>query len=181
MSERNAFLKLLEENEDDTATRLVYADWLDERGEYDEADRQRKWPAARQWLLRLCEESTNPDTGHSPLTYEELIAFGQRVATDESCSAVYLDDLAMEGIIRGHFQEFFQNWSVVTGIPLPAHLEKTSFYWECCPIETYWIGGAPPPRDADEPEEHSGEWDKWDSVQDDLTDSNPRQRKKRKQ
>src|SRR5205814_1124014 len=53
MNQRNAFLKALAKNEDDTATRLVYADWLDEHGEHEEADRQRKWPAAKEWLVRL--------------------------------------------------------------------------------------------------------------------------------
>ena len=38
MSERNAFLKALEENEDDTLTRLVYADWLDEHGQAERAE-----------------------------------------------------------------------------------------------------------------------------------------------
>ncbi|HEV3257586.1 MAG TPA: TIGR02996 domain-containing protein, partial [Gemmataceae bacterium] len=33
MNEREAFLKALAENEDDTTTRLVYADWLEERGD----------------------------------------------------------------------------------------------------------------------------------------------------
>ena len=55
MDQREAFLKALAENEDDTTTRLVYADWLDEQGEHEEADRQRKWPAAKEWLVRFCQ------------------------------------------------------------------------------------------------------------------------------
>ena len=42
MNERDAFLKMIVENEDDTLTRLVFADWLDEHGEHEEAgERQR--------------------------------------------------------------------------------------------------------------------------------------------
>ena len=61
MSERDAFLKLLAENEDDTTARLVYADWLDEQGEHEEADRQRKWPAAKEWLVKFCQANNPPD------------------------------------------------------------------------------------------------------------------------
>ena len=61
MNERKAFLKLLAKNEDDTTTRLVYADWLDEHGEHEEADRQRKWPAAREWLVQFCKDNNPPD------------------------------------------------------------------------------------------------------------------------
>jgi hypothetical protein len=49
------------ENEEDTPTRLVYADWLDERGEHEEADRQRKWPAAKEWLVRFCRDHSGPE------------------------------------------------------------------------------------------------------------------------
>ncbi len=52
--QRLGFLKALAQNEDETTTRLVYADWLDERGEHEEADRQRKWPVAREWLVQFC-------------------------------------------------------------------------------------------------------------------------------
>jgi uncharacterized protein (TIGR02996 family) len=176
---QDAFLKALAAKEDDTATRLVYADWLDEQGQHEEADRQRKWPAANQWLRRLGEESSNPDSGDSPFPYENLIAFGQQVVTTEGSSiSVYDDTLAMGQAILGDFQEFFQNWSVVTGIPLPPHLEAKTFYWECCPTERHWIGGAVPPKDE---EADSDEREELDRVQDDLAQDSTRHRgKKRK-
>ena len=43
MDERQAFLDAIAAGPwDDEVTRLVYADWLDEHGEHEEADRQRK-------------------------------------------------------------------------------------------------------------------------------------------
>jgi uncharacterized protein (TIGR02996 family) len=70
MSDRDAFLRALANDEDDTPTRLVYADWLEERGEHEEADRQRKWPAAKEWLVRLCKYNNptedDPKNGSSP-------------------------------------------------------------------------------------------------------------------
>jgi uncharacterized protein (TIGR02996 family) len=172
VTEREKFLRALAENEDDTTLHLVYADWLEEQNEYEEADRQRKWPAAKQWLLRLCEQE-NPESDPSSCSYEDLIAFGQRVVTEEGLSVTVGDH--MESAIQGKFEEFFQNWSVVTGIPLPSHLEKKSFFSRCCPGEEYWIGGAAPPREEEDSvappreEEDSSEWEKWDRVQEDLT------------
>ena len=56
MNERKKFLKALAKNEDETTTRMVYADWLDDQGEHEEADRQRKWPAAKAWLVQFCRD-----------------------------------------------------------------------------------------------------------------------------
>lgn len=50
MNEREAFLTALAENEDDETTRLVFADFLDEHDEPEEADRMRKWRASKQWM-----------------------------------------------------------------------------------------------------------------------------------
>ncbi len=67
-AELDSILKRLIEHEDDTATRLVYADMLDYEGEHEEADRQRKWPAAKQWLVRFSKA----------FSYSDLIEFGHR-------------------------------------------------------------------------------------------------------
>src|SRR4051812_26092123 len=82
MGHREAFLKMLRDNEDDVATRLVYADWLDEQGEVEEADRQRKWQAAKAWIIDLIDAVDSDEReqakrhGYDPepsLTYAELI------------------------------------------------------------------------------------------------------------
>ena len=63
--------------------RLVFADWLDENGEHEEADRQRKWPAAKAWLVRLCRGHNPPseddDDDENPyvISYKKLIALGR--------------------------------------------------------------------------------------------------------
>ena len=53
MTEEWAFLKSILEQPDDDARKLVYADWLEDHGEHEEADRQRQWPAAKEWLVRF--------------------------------------------------------------------------------------------------------------------------------
>jgi uncharacterized protein (TIGR02996 family) len=92
MSAQDAFLKALTENEDDTTTRLVYADWLDEQGEHEEADRQRKWPAAKEWLVEFCRDNNPPPDDEEPfeqvIPYEELIELG-RAAVEGSGEPSY--------------------------------------------------------------------------------------------
>jgi uncharacterized protein (TIGR02996 family) len=133
VSERNAFLEALDANEDDTTTRLVYADWLDERGEHEEADRQRKWPAAREWLVRFCR-AHNPPSDDDPfertISYKELLELGREAVeeADESGLGFYCgNNQTMCNALRAHSREFWKNWSVVTGIPLPPGAEDMSY------------------------------------------------------
>jgi uncharacterized protein (TIGR02996 family) len=148
VSLQDTFLKALAENEDDIATRLVYADWLDEQGEHEESDRQRKWPAAKDWLVRFCKENL----GYHELAYEQLIEFGRRVAKEGSTSErVYVDNEDMWYALRDKSLEYWANWSVVTSLPFPPGLESKGFHhWQCCPTENYYWFREP---DANESEE----------------------------
>jgi uncharacterized protein (TIGR02996 family) len=148
MTERDIFLKFLAANEDDTTTRLVYADWLDEHGEHEEADRQRKWPAAKEWLVRYGKEKVR----YGEVSYAELIEFGRQAARKASSSErVYFDNEALWHALQADSQEFWKHWSVVTGIPLPPSLEDKGFrYWQCCPGEVYYYFGPPDPSEPDE-------------------------------
>lgn len=153
MNLQDAFLKALADHEDDTMTRLVYADWLDEQGEHEEADRQRKWPAAKEWLVRICKDHSRR---YGEFTYEELIQFGYRVTRDEILAKrIHLDNEAMWHALQAHSQDFWKNWAIVTGQALPPGLEDEGFHrWECCAWEVYyWFGlpdSAPPEEGTDE-------------------------------
>jgi uncharacterized protein (TIGR02996 family) len=138
MSERDAFLKVLAENEDDTVTRLVYADWLDEYGEHEEADRQRKWPAAKQWLVRFCQFN-NPADDLDPdvrfISYETLLELGRTAvegADEEGFGFSCGNNMKMCDALRDNTLVFWTNWSIVTGIPLPPDAEgKSGFSCAC--------------------------------------------------
>lgn len=57
MDDREAFLKTIEAGPwDDELPRLVFADWLDERGEHEEADRQRKYVPSERWLREFAKK-----------------------------------------------------------------------------------------------------------------------------
>jgi uncharacterized protein (TIGR02996 family) len=152
-TERKAFLKALKKNEDDTTTRLVYADWLDEHGEHEEADRHRKWPAAKEWLVKFCAENNPPEPDIDPeellesdpealldyewpISYEDLIELGKEALKSGGKKRGYEfscgNNMEMCDALRDNCAEFWKNWSVVTGIPLPPGIEKKSEFSCAC-------------------------------------------------
>ena len=135
MSERDAFLTALAANEDDTTARLVYADWLDEQGEHEEADRQRKWPAAKEWLVRFFRENDGGDYLGELNSYEELIERGRSAVKEADERGIGFDCGSNESLcdaLRANRQEFWENWSVVTGIPLPPGAAAKSGFGCAC-------------------------------------------------
>jgi uncharacterized protein (TIGR02996 family) len=171
MSEREEFLRALAANEDDSTLRLIFADWLDEQGEHEEADRQRRWPAAKAWIVRLCREnnpSPGADTEERPVTYDRLIAMGreaieeillsgrtrlpqeslmqmlecgwevllraQLVAAAETWEFDFFcgNNMDMTEALARNVHEFWKNWSIVTGIPLPPGIEEKSRFGCSC-------------------------------------------------
>lgn len=94
---REGFLKALEQNEDDEPTRLVYADWLDEQGEYEEAARQRKWTAAKKWLVEFAKKH------HA---YAEYHDWEEEERTGKSKHGYPVDVRALAADFYSQFMEF---------------------------------------------------------------------------
>jgi uncharacterized protein (TIGR02996 family) len=61
MDEKKQFLAYIEEEPLDEERRLVYADWLEERGEDEEAERQRQWIGSHKWITDLCRRLTKAE------------------------------------------------------------------------------------------------------------------------
>ncbi len=136
MKEREAFLAALAADEDDVHTRLVYADWLEERGEHEEADRQRRWPQAKAWLVKFCEENAYPaeyDWVHR-MTYDRLLARAQEEVLqylqdpNHELSIACGNDEEMCDALRAHRNEFWQNAAIVLGVMLPAAVMDNSWF-----------------------------------------------------
>jgi uncharacterized protein (TIGR02996 family) len=142
-----AFLKALADNEDDLTTRLVYADWLDEHGEHEEADRQRKWPAAKEWLVRFCQRNNPPDDldpDERFIPYAELIELTSEAVVQ--WQAIQPDDRSPNDRLRFHCgnnakmcdallanrEEFWKNWCIVTGLRLPPDAQENSSFSCAC-------------------------------------------------
>lgn len=118
MNERDRFLKALEENEDDIPIRLVYADWLDEHGEHEEADRQRKWPAAKAWLRQFCGVEDDDADGYM-IGVKKLIREAGSALKDGSLVVDCGANEDMCDLLRQDCREFWQKVAIVTGLPLP--------------------------------------------------------------
>ena len=58
---QKAFLDAIEKEPRNYSHRYVYADWLDEQGEHEEADRQRKFEKADKWLREFAKKHTDFD------------------------------------------------------------------------------------------------------------------------
>lgn len=134
--DEDAFLKRLDENEDDNELRMVYADWLEELGEYEEAERQRQWPDAKAWLLKFAAEhplhQPYEDPDWSPtfgITYEGLLQLGERCV--ESDFVGFGADMDLMEDVGSVFNEFMKNWSIVTGTPLPDDGPHPRFKCAC--------------------------------------------------
>jgi uncharacterized protein (TIGR02996 family) len=140
VNERKKFLKALAKNEDDTTTRMVYADWLDDQGEHEEADRQRKWPAAKAWLVQFCRDHNPPaeeaeESEEWVISYEELLELGRQAVEGAGESGFGLhcgNNMEMCDALGENVREFWENWSIVTGIPLPPDVEEKSYFRCAC-------------------------------------------------
>ena len=60
-SVQKAFLDAIERDPENCSHRYVYADWLDEQGEHEEADRQRKFEASQKWLREFARKHEHFD------------------------------------------------------------------------------------------------------------------------
>lgn len=131
MSTREGFLLALEENEDDTTTRLIYADWLDDQGEHEEADRQRRWPAAKAWLREFCGVEDDNAEGYV-IGVKKLIAEARNALLDGSLIVDCWANEEMCNNLRKDSREFWHRVSVVTGLPLPeGYAENSRFGCSC--------------------------------------------------
>lgn len=143
--ERMSFLRALKANEDDHATRLVFADWLDDHDQPEEADRMRRWRASRDWLtdwvrsinygkweydegsgdyLLDADGSRVPakkDNLGDPHTLADAIEAGHAaVRGDSYCwGSDAGQDFFFDGQDDGRVAEWWHHWSTVTGAKVP--------------------------------------------------------------
>jgi uncharacterized protein (TIGR02996 family) len=119
MNTREAMEKYLEQNPDDQTARNALVDLLDEEGNHEEAERHRKFPAARKWLQEFakgCPGYFGEDearASYSYPSYDRLIELGWKAVHNgygNVDSAMSLQDH-----LNDHLEEFWENWSIITG------------------------------------------------------------------
>lgn len=117
-TDREALLRALEENEDDLTTRLIYADWLDEHDEPEEADRMRAWPAAKKWLTEFSIG------GHD---WQEVLANAE---SDWDYITEYDSDSWQDAFYDVQ-DDFYRNVEIVTGKKFLEDDRKNPFSCSC--------------------------------------------------
>ena len=133
------FLKALESNEDDSTMRELYADWLYEKGEFEEAARHRSWDEAKLWLVNFCREySPEPEPDDyevTRFTYKEIIRAGHEAIEDDYDDGVFLscgNNQDIADALTDNCAVFWEMWSTVTGVPLPSNIVgRTRFSCAC--------------------------------------------------
>lgn len=116
MDDRQAFLNAIDADPLNYLPRYVYADWLDEHGEHEEATRQRAFERADQWLRVFAETFI--------IDYEELIA-----GAASGKGGCFGDD---DGPQEMRTAKFWECLEVVTGQPFTDdHRENTWFRCAC--------------------------------------------------
>lgn len=149
-SDRKAFLEAIEKEPTNYDHRYIYADWLDENGEHEEADRQRKYEKAEKWLKDFARNDDefnwdheypheagecDPENGYWYCCgYHQLVRF---LAAHEKGSII--DDSYYLGFDTPHgwnnySEELWENFEVVTGKKAPTdqyRKELPPFYCAC--------------------------------------------------
>lgn len=132
MSDREAFEAGIRDDPDNQLRRDIYADWLEENDFPEEAVRQRKFLAAKKWLTDFAakyggscnnyftggydEDGNHREEDWEPWTFETVVQAG----VDYAETGDYLTQIGAESARNNVGPKFWQNWAIVTGMPIPG-------------------------------------------------------------
>jgi uncharacterized protein (TIGR02996 family) len=132
MDEREQFLAAITSSPKDYTKRLIFADWLDDHGEHEEAERQRKYQAAFEWIRDFADKI---DQGHTFLLEQAERRFDPNWSIDDKYD-YYFNMGENEGYKRAttaEWEEFWSNYEIVTGkkVPMDGRDSGPSFTCSC--------------------------------------------------
>jgi uncharacterized protein (TIGR02996 family) len=136
VNDHQAFMAAIQAQPLDNSLRCVFADWLDEPGAVEEANRQRQWVGAYEFLLKNFVDPYGEHLDRGPLSHsnvfrvleewrEGLVEYGG-ICFDmyQAGESTYEDQSAMA--------EFFRCLEIVTGARiLPEVREQATFSCSC--------------------------------------------------
>ncbi len=137
MSEKEGFLRAIEKDRYDQTLRLVFADWLEERGLDEEAREQREWTPEWQqsedWLSQFAKDITEFDC--EEVTLAEVVEAGRKyLKAGETSNLSGFGFGATNLLGRGGsrmLEEFWRQWHVYTrteAVPEQDYYEP----FHCC-------------------------------------------------
>jgi uncharacterized protein (TIGR02996 family) len=160
-SERKAFLDAIEAFPLDPAPHWVYADWLDEHGEYDEATERRSLTKekleSRAWLVGFAKGCGMNCVNYGyygeekqwikdeekiwvEITYDDVIQAGHDYIDNQDYFVQFGSEEARDLMYENGGEVarlYWHHWSVVTGHPGPdrsedeSHLDHSPFSCSC--------------------------------------------------
>ena len=137
--QRNAFEKALLETPLDSLTRGVYADWLEEQGLDDEAQRQRDWTPAYDFLKKFADpyalyvdEDTPTPKGYVYAdVMREIEGWKEQIQREGNVifGSNYCQDTLHDPEIK---EKFWRAFEVITGVSPPLKLRQREWYGCAC-------------------------------------------------
>lgn len=113
------FVAALARDEDDHVARGALADWLDDRGLHEDAERHRQWPAAKAWLAAFAAEHRNGYDGEGEITYRDVLDAGTAYVDHGDYCTQWGGESLRDAMYDGQAAAYWRAWSVVTGRPVP--------------------------------------------------------------
>ena len=144
--DQEAFLRAIENEPRNYQHRYVYADWLDERGDHEEADRQRKYEASDRWLREYAIKhgdfgwkATEQEVQQHPEEYEDFEKVGDVYVPPEDDQYAYDGNPYVQLIwfLRKHV-ETDENGEHSFFLPFetPNGFDYSEELWECFEVVT---------------------------------------------
>ena len=129
MAENDDFLAAIKDNPLDDDLRKVYADFLEENGEPDEADRQRRYPEIRaesvKWMTAYADQLGSDDGYDDEMTYEKLMAIAKDYLENGGGYTLGFDtpDMVWESA-----EEFWKHYEIITAVEAP---DPSATFFRC--------------------------------------------------
>jgi uncharacterized protein (TIGR02996 family) len=136
--QREAFLAAIAADRYDTATRLVFADWLEERGDDDTATEQRRmatreWVEADKWMHEFAGQLGSADWDGRDIDYDDCIRAGHDAHRHGDYFVQQGGESAQDTMYEGNNREdFWRCWSIVTGVPVSEEQREHSVFSCSC-------------------------------------------------
>lgn len=159
MNDRKTWERAVEKDPTNDLQRKIFADWLDEQGEVEEADRQRRWVDAFMFLADFTasyrysaeyDEKDDPIPGTKKLNFEEVmgtVKFWAAAIDPEGPAGkeykkkhkyvpnkLYFDTTSGrdELVDPETRKKFWKCFYIVTGIEAPEHVRNREYYYCSC-------------------------------------------------